>query len=448
MNSLAQRLHIGLGLSLILLMALIGWLIYDQNQRLVDDLVASRLQHDGEALLAALQFDAEGKVSLTKGSITAIYRQPLSGHYFLIVTEKNEVLRSRSLWDVELSSEKLAAGEQHIRRVIGPSEQPLLLWAGGYRKGEQNITIMVAEDLSLLQQRLLENAILLLVLTGIFLFLILFIQRRIVLDSFAPLRQLANEIEQLERGDINQLTEAVPLEVQPLVIEVNRLLFLMGQRLQRSRTALGNLAHALKAPLNLLTQLADSETVQALPELKQELKEYSGQLSQLIDHELKRARLAGSGGAAQRFEAADELPPMIELLKRIYSDKPINIEASYPQTVIQNLDRNDMMELLGNLLDNACKWAKHKIVCRIEVTDFVTVIVEDDGIGVTEEQLDKLTQRGSRIDESLPGHGLGLSIVNEIVELYQGSLQLDDSEELGGLRVTVQLKRTTAEQHN
>ncbi|MCK5262833.1 MAG: ATP-binding protein, partial [Gammaproteobacteria bacterium] len=228
MNSLSQRLHIGLGLSLVLLMALIGWLIYDQNQRMIDDLVVSRLEHDGEGLLAALQFDADGKATLVEASLSAIYQQPLSGHYFLLLTENGEVLRSRSLWDVELSGDKLATGEQRVDRITGPAEQPLILWAGGYHKANQNVTIMVAEDISQLQQRLLENAMLLLALTVIFLFLILFIQRHIVRSSFAPLRQLGQEIEQLERGDIDQLTEAVPLEVQPLVVEVNRLLMVMG----------------------------------------------------------------------------------------------------------------------------------------------------------------------------------------------------------------------------
>ena len=254
MNSLTQRLNLGLGLSLILLMGLIGWLIYDQNQRLVDDVITSRLQHDGESLLTALQFDNDGTVTLSESSISAIYRQPLSGHYFLIIPENGKTLRSRSLWDVELDFQKLKPGEQQVRHITSTSEQPLLLWIGGYHKLNQNITIMVAEDISQLKQRLLENALLLLALTIIFLFLILFIQRRIVRDSFAPLRHLGREIEQLEQGDINQLTETVPLEVKPLVIEVNRLLMVMEQRLGRSRNALGNLAHALKGPLNLLTQ--------------------------------------------------------------------------------------------------------------------------------------------------------------------------------------------------
>ncbi|MDH5612455.1 MAG: sensor histidine kinase [Gammaproteobacteria bacterium] len=437
MNSLAHRLHLGLGLSLMLLMGLIGWTIYDQNQRLVDDLVVSRLQHDGEGLLAALQFDTEGKASLLESSISAIYRQPLSGHYFLVILENDEMLRSRSLWDVELNSEKLAAGEQYVSRLTGPAEQPLLMWAGGYRKAGQNITIMVAEDLSLLQQRLLENGTLLLALTVVFLFLILFIQRRIVRNSFAPLRQLGREIEQLERGDIDQLTEAVPLEVQPLVVEVNRLLMVMGRRLERSRNALGNLAHALKGPLNLLTQLADNKETPAA--LKQELQQHTAALQQQIEHELVRARLAGAGSAGQRFNPAEELPALITVLERIYHDKKIKFDCKYPEQNLTNVDRHDLLELLGNLLDNAAKWAKSNVHCRIDQSDAIHIVIEDDGNGVSEQQLAALTQRGHRIDESLPGHGLGLAIVKEIIELYKGRLQLDRSPELGGLRIQVSL---------
>ena len=354
-----------------------------------------------------------------------------------MLTEKGEVLRSRSLWDVELSSEKLDPGEQRVRRIIGPSEQPLTLWVGGYRKGNQAVTIMVAEDISRLQQRLLENAMWLLALTVIFLFLILFIQRRIVRDSFAPLRQLGREIEQLERGDIDQLTEAVPLEVQPLVVEVNRLLMVMGRRLDRSRNALGNLAHALKGPLNLLTQLADRSETPAT--LKQELHQHTAALQQQIEHELIRARLAGSGSAGQRFNPAEELPALITVLERIYHDKKIKFDYHAPQQNLSNVDRHDLLELLGNLLDNAAKWAKANVRCTIEQTEAIHIVVEDDGCGVSEEELAALTQRGHRIDESLPGHGLGLAIVKEIVELYNGTLQLDRSPELDGLRVQVSL---------
>ncbi len=443
MNSLAHRLNIGLGLSLILLMGLIGWLIYDQSQRLADELIVSRLQHDGEGLLAALQFDAENNATLVEGAVSAIYQRPLSGHYFLLQLENGRSLRSRSLWDVELNAQTLAPGEQRVRRIAGPAEQPLLIWAGGYRKGNHNVTVMVGEDLTQLQQRLLQNALLLLVLTVIFLFLVLFIQRRIVRDSFAPLRRLGREIEQLERGDIDRLTEAVPLEVQPLVVEVNRLLQVMGRRLERSRNALGDLAHALKGPLNLLTQLADdSETPAAL---QQELRQHTVALQQQIEHQLIRARLAGAGSAGQRFNPAEELPVLITLLKRIYHHKQIEFEYHAPSENLSNIDRHDLHELLGNLLDNAAKWASGRVRCNIEQHGAaVHICVEDDGAGVTEEALAALTERGHRLDESLPGHGLGLAIVREIVELYNGTLQLDRSPELGGLRVQLSLSAGAA----
>lgn len=437
MNSLTQRLNIGLGLSLVLLMALIGWLIYDQNQRMIDDLIVSRLQHDGEGLLAALQFDAEAKATLAEGSISAIYQQPLSGHYFLLLTENDEVLRSRSLWDVELSGDRLVAGEQQVSRITGPAEQPLILWAGGYHKANQNVTIMVAEDISKLQQRLLENALLLLALTVVFLFLILFIQRQIVRSSFAPLRKLGAEIKQLESGDIDQLTEAVPLEVKPLVVEVNRLLVVMSNRLNRSRNALGNLAHALKGPLNLLTQLADRNDTPVL--LKQEMRQHTSALQKQIEHELSRARLAGSGSAGQRINPAEELHALVKVLQRIYHEKEISFECDVPEKNLNNIDRHDFLELMGNLLDNASKWAKSKVYCHIEETDDIYIVVEDDGVGVTDKELEALTQRGHRIDESLPGHGLGLAIVKEIVELYKGEFKFDASPELGGLRVRLSL---------
>lgn len=437
MISLTQRLHIGLALSLVLLMALIGWLIYDQNQRMIDELVVSRLEHDGEGLLAALQFNTEGKASLAEGSVSAIYHQPLSGHYFLLLIENGDILRSRSLWDAELHNEHLNSGERHVRRITGPSDQPLILWSAAYKKNNLLVTIMVAEDISQLEQRLLQNAILLLALTIVFLFLILFVQRHIVRSSFAPLRKLGQEIEQLERGDIDQLTEAVPKEVQPLVIEVNRLLSVMSRRLERSRNALGNLAHALKGPLNLLTQLADrSETTDAI---RQELQQHTGTLRNQIEHELARARLAGSGSAGQRFNPADELPALITVLQRIYHDKKIAFDYHTPQVIFNNIDRHDFLELLGNLLDNAAKWSHSRVRCNIELDDGIYIVIEDDGTGVTNEELTRLTERGHRIDEAPPGHGLGLAIVKEIIEIYNGTLLLDSSPELGGLRVQVRL---------
>ena len=233
--------------------------------------------------------------------------------------------------------------------------------------------------------------------------------------------------------------------MQPLVTEVNRLIALMDQRLQRSRNALGNLAHALKGPLNLITQICDNETLKQHPDIRNELLQHTKILQQLIDHELKRARLAGSGGSGQYFYPQQELPSLEKLLLRLYEHKSLQIQHVYPDHALGDTDRDDMLELLGNLLDNACKWACHKVMYSIQQDHAIHITVQDDGPGCNDEQLQTLTKRGVRLDESIPGHGLGLAIVKDIVNLYGGSLGFDRSPELGGLRVNIILHQETAE---
>jgi signal transduction histidine kinase len=436
-NSLERRLHLGLAISLIALMGLMGWLLITLAQQLTVTFISSRLEHDAESLLSTLQFDGSGQPLLNETKLPGIYSQPLSGHYYLIITQDTPPLRSRSLWDASITAASLPPGETHHWRTNGPSDQTLLVWAGGYFKQGQLLTLVVAEDLSPLRQRLLYYSGLFTGLTLIFLLVLLLIQRRIVRRSFQPLHQLSDEIRRLEKGEIEQLTSEVPQEVQPLVIEVNRLLRMMAQRLHRSRTAMGNLAHALKGPLNLLTQLSDSEPLETHPAVRQELQQYTAQLRRLIDHELKRARLAGSGGPGQRFIPAQEMPALVELLKRIYKQKTLQFDCHYPEGYLANSDRDDMLELLGNLLDNACKWASSQVGCTIVVDKEIILTVEDDGPGCSEQQIESLTQRGSRIDESKPGDGLGLAIVSDIAQLYHARLLFDRSPGLGGLRVQV-----------
>lgn len=439
MNSLERRLQVALSTSVVILMALLGWLVITMAQQLAEEFALTRLQHDGESLLAALQFDTSGKASLNNEQISAIYRRPLSGHYYQIYFTSDEQISSRSLWDNRLEVTLINPGATRQWHSSGPAEQQLLLWAAGYTKQGQHLTLVVAEDITVLQQNLTQYSIGFAALTLFFLAVLLLLQRRIVRRSLQPLHQLSRELDQLERGEIEKLTDEVPQEIRPLVIEVNRLLELMGQRLQRSRSALGNLAHALKGPLNLLTQLADGPDVAQNSQLRSELLRYTGQLRELIEHELKRARLAGGGGAAQRFDMAEELPALIELLRRIYSNKEITFETEYPQGTIQHYDRNDLLELIGNLLDNACKWSNGRIAMLINEGDSFTVSVEDDGPGIAEDEIVKLMQRGGRLDESQPGHGLGLAIVRDIVELYHGEIFLSHSPKLGGLKVSIRL---------
>jgi len=399
-----------------------------------------------------LQTNEVGELQLIPGRMTVIYRQPFSGHYFVVLT-KNKTLYSRSLWDETLSSSPLAQSETQQWLVTGPSQQPLLVWAGGFQKQGQQVTIVIAEDLSALKASMVRFNWYFAGLSFVVLLVLLVVQQYIVRRSFDPLKQIQREIKNLQQGAVGGLTENVPSEVQPLVREVNHLLQLLSERLKRSRNAMGNIAHALKAPLSLLTQIAQQESVRALPELSADLKRHTDAIRQLMDRELKRARLMGQGTPGARFLPQEEMPVFVDMLQRMFAtDKEraqaLDIQWQAPDVAFM-FDRDDMLELMGNLLDNACKWAKHEVRCDLQGDEHhLQLVVEDDGPGCSDDEIKQLTARGVRIDEAAPGHGLGLAIVRDVVEIYGGVLTLDRSEALGGLRVCVRLENRTENKLN
>lgn len=452
MSSLQQRLQLGLAASVVLLMVLLWWLVSGAMQRFGEEFVQSRMVHDADSLLSALQTDDADQLALTPGRMAAIYQRPFSGHYFVVLA-KHKTLYSRSLWDETLAIKPLAQGETRRWRATGPAQQPLLVWAGGFQKQGQVFTIGIAEDLSALQASMVRFNWYFASLSFVALMVLLAVQQYIVRRSFRPLAQIQQEIKNLQQGAVGELTESVPSEVQPLVHEVNHLLRLLAERLQRSRNAMGNLAHALKAPLSLLTQIAQQESVRGLPELSTELRNHVDSIKQLMDRELKRARLMGQGTPGARFSPQEEMPVLVDMLQRIFAvgehrGRPLDIQWQAPDIAFM-FDRDDMLELIGNLLDNACKWAKQKVHCELQGNEHhLQLVVEDDGPGCTDEKIARLTERGVRIDEAVSGHGLGLAIVRDVVEIYNGTLMLDRAPILGGLRVTVTLENRAAQQEN
>lgn len=267
--------------------------------------------------------------------------------------------------------------------------------------------------------------------------LVLIIQGVVIRQTFRHLDHIKSEIRELEVGNIHSLSEAVPAEIHPIIVEFNHLLSLMQERLERSRNSLGNLAHALKGPLNLLVQYLDEPDVAGN---HQQAKLQAERIRQLTERELARARLAGQGGSTQRFDPHAELPVLVDVLSRIHQKSRDYITFKIAHDISRFGDREDMLELIGNLLDNACKWAAKKVSCQVSRhADGVCIIVEDDGVGCTEAELQQMTGRGVRLDESVEGHGLGLSICKDIVKLYGGSITFTRSEKLGGVKVTVVL---------
>jgi signal transduction histidine kinase len=436
MNSLQRRLQWGLALSLILLMAAM-WVVGNRSVRaLTEEFIASRLEHDAESVLAALVLGTDSE-AFRPGRLAEVYRRPLSGHYYLILFPDGRQLVSRSLWDHALSLPQLSPGESLRMRLEGPAGQELLVLVQGLRKQGRELTLAVAEDLTPMREQRdqFKRNFALLAIGG--LALLLLVQGWVVRRSFRRLEPLREDIRRLGQGKTEQLTEDVPTEILPLVQEFNQLLRLLNQRLERSRNALGNLAHALKGPLSILIQYLDRQA-----EDRDELVQARAQaerIRQLMERELKRARMAGKGVPRRRFDPAEDLPDLIMVLRQLHSERKLDLRWQVADEIRPFGEREDLLELLGNLLDNACKWAKSKVVCRIAGSEAVTIVLEDDGVGISDQDLARLTERGGRLDETVEGHGLGLAIAKDIVKLYGGTMSFSRSPELGGLQVEIRL---------
>jgi len=316
-------------------------------------------------VLAWVTFTRDSRPVLDAAHCDPLYHQPFSGHYYTILTASGHTLRSHSLWDEELTVPWVPLGKTVRVQRLGPKGQRLLVLASGFHKQEQAVTVAVAEDLAPLEVELghfqRQYA---LASRGVLVLLIL-AQQLIVHRVFRPLHRVRQDIARLGRGAIRQLGEVVVTEVRPLVQEMNRLLEVLEQRLLRSRHALGNLAHALKTPLTLMMQLADREELRAIPQVRQQLMEHTTALDHRLKRELRRARLAGAAAPGRRLRLDKEVPALVNVLQKVDQDKTLIITARIPPQAIFLGDREDLLELLGNLLDNACKWARQRVLVTI-----------------------------------------------------------------------------------
>lgn len=439
MTSLKRQLSVGLTLSLIVLLTL-QWaaVTYTIDQLITAQMVA-RLQREGESVLAGIEVNASGQMVLDHKHVSAIYQRPFSGHYFMVVTANTPPIHSRSWWDAPQQLPALAVGEQWVQHVSGPEQQPLLMTGHGYHKQGQVMTVYVGESLAALQGSIRTFNLAYAVLSLLGLVVLLALQRWIVWRALQPLQQIQQRLADVAAGDAQQIDVAGPLEILPLVAEFNRVLTTAAQKTQRSRTALGNLAHALKTRLAQMHVTLAGEAEGTTSALHQGMHNDLSEMHHHIERELKRARLMGEAYPGQHIKWRTEIPMLIETLHKIYRDKTVAVHWQHEAPVRWLADREDMLEVLGNLLDNAFKWCRHQISLTVMEQNGLHLVIEDDGPGCPSHQLDTLVQRGVRADESRPGSGLGLAIVQDVVDTYHGTLQLSHSTRLGGLCVTLRL---------
>lgn len=433
-QSLKLQLTSGLLLSLILVFVALWYLISSSIQYLMEDYITSRLDHDIDNLIVAINIDSQEQVTLDIHAVNAIFRQPFSGHYYTIQSAQS-TLFSRSLWDQQLAIKTVTTGERQRYYLQGPEQQSLLVLSKGIQKQNLELVITVAEDLSPIQQAKQEFTLYFGKGTALLLLSIIAIQLFILNRSLQPLKKIRQNLQRIQQGENKQLDDRVPSELSPLVIEINHLLKVTEQRLNRSRNSLGDLAHAIKKPLTLLKQLLTkpAELSSQAPLIEQQLSA----IQQLTDHTLKRARLAGPGPTGALFSFDHDLDALVHTLQAIHHDHHIQFSCHRPEHIQLPLDCQDITELLGNLLDNAFKWARHQVQLSIYNNNGLIIDIEDDGPGIAEQDIERLKQRGIRLDESIEGHGLGLAIASDIINNYEGSMELSSSSKLGGLKVTL-----------
>lgn len=436
MRSIQRRLSLGL-ISVMVVVGLVLaqtslWLFEVGLQRYLE----AGLRNDSESLLVALVRGPQG-LQLDERHLSPAYQRPFSGHYFRIDFSDSH-WRSRSLWDQELPL--LQHPGLHSNLQLGPDGQRLLILRSDYRRLGQSISISVAQDYTPVSDSFQRMRQIGLGLGLAALLLILFLQRLTVRRALKPLERAREQIAQLQQGQRSQLDDQVPVELEPLVAQINHLLAHTEDSLKRSRNALGNLGHALKTPLAVLLSLASSDMLDDHPELRRILKEQLEQVQQRLNRELNRARLSGDALPGALFDCDAELPGLLATLNMIHGEH-LALNYVAPPGLQLPWDREDLLELLGNLLDNACKWADAEVrLSVIERSDGFALSVEDDGPGIPEEQRTQVFSRGTRLDEQTHGHGLGLGIVRDIVDTWGGLLVLGESE-WGGLKVVIELPK-------
>jgi signal transduction histidine kinase len=264
----------------------------------------------------------------------------------------------------------------------------------------------------------------------------------LVRRGLSPFDQLRSRLAGMREGKEHRIEGRYPAEVQPLVNDLNQLLDHRERIVRRAQATAGDLAHGLKTPLAVLAQEADRAKAAGQPELAATISHQVERMRKEVDYHLAHARAAASGATpGAHCLVSESVDALVRTLNRLHAERGITMESQIPAEHSVQAEREDLDEMLGNLLDNACKWAKGRVVVSsLEDATGIAIAVDDDGPGIDPGKRDLVLQRGVRAEETAPGSGLGLAIVRDLADLHRGSIALGESP-LGGLRATLRLPR-------
>lgn len=398
----------------------------------------AQLSYALTAMIASAEIAPDGEVRFSRPLGDQRFLEPYSGLYWQVTAPEAEPFRSRSLWDRAISTDQENAKEEiHVYDTREFPQEPLRVLQRDVRlPGSDKLwRFQVAESRAGLDEQihiLRSTLIWSFVALGLGLIVLAALQATY---GLWPLRRVRRAIAAIRSGRMDRVPEGFPPEIEPFVVELNALIEHNEAQSEAARRHAGNLAHALKTPMAVLMNEAMAQS----PELSSTVIRETATMRRQVDHHLARARALGRRAAGQaRAPIWPSLEAVQRAVSRMHGHATVDIAGDKDAAFAG--ERQDLEEMLGNLIENAAKYGSGRVFVTVSKTeDFIDILVEDDGPGIPPERRNELFGRGARLDTSKPGTGLGLSIVRDVVEIYGGEIILDESEDLGGLAATLRL---------
>lgn len=444
MRSLGARLTLAASLVLVAFLGLTGFALERAFRDAGLAAVEDRLMGQVYVLLAAADVDDEGYLGMPLALPDGRLGAPGSGHYARVVDGAGRVLwRSPSSLGLAIPFPDPAAdGVGAFAPVDAAGGAPLYALGFGVRweleaGASRRFVFQVAESRDILAAQMGRFRRSLWGWLGAAAVALLLAQGLVLRYGLAPLRRVAAELQDIEAGSRRALSTDYPRELESLTGRINAFIASGRGRLERSRNALAELAHSLKTPLAVLRSLLDADIAGDRP--RHTLDAQTARMQRTIDYQLQRAATSGPAPMAPPVAVAPLVARLEEALLKVYADKHLTLERDIADGIGFRGDEGDLMEVLGNLLDNACKWGRRRVRIQVRPGEGgrgVRVDVHDDGPGIPPERREAVLARGVRADPDTPGHGIGLAVVRDVVDAYGGGIRIAASD-LGGARVTV-----------
>ena len=434
---------------LVVFLGLTGLALDKAFQSSAESAEMAKLESELYVLLGAAELNQEGRLEMENDMPEPRFSLPESGLVGQIITADGSIMwvSSSALGLVLPPFDGLQVDKSSFQRLPVSGENWFgysygVVWVDAAER-EHRYSFRVMESPGVYNQKVAKFRQTLIVWLAVAALLLLLVQLFILRWSLSPLRQIEDEVHQVEKGHRDQLTESYPRELNSLAGSLNLLLANERRHLQRYRNSLSDLAHSMKTPLAVLRSAAESENIP--PETRQLIENEVGRMDNIVEYQLQKAAAAGRVSLTEGTAILPVVNRLLDSLHKVYREKSISYSVDIDEAKKFTGEEGDLMEVLGNLLDNASKWCSKKVSIKVlqiktddDSHDRLLFAIEDDGSGIAEDQVELLLQRGTRGDTQTPGHGIGLSVVREIVSAYGGRIVISRSE-MGGAKVEVEI---------